>query len=355
MNNEQAINQNNNNIKRPFFNTRDKAGGMIFLCFILLTALGVLAITYYADGSELSYKKVFPRGLFMAGAASACGALLGLLFGIPRSNKETQKHNVSNSALDNGNNLKHFFHNTNLEEISDWLTKMLVGVGISQLALAGTTSSELALKLSIALDGSQESGAFALGLVIYHSVTGFLFSYLIARLYLLEVFSDAEETIDKRLLNVESMIKKVPESIEKIERNALEVAETSRKEINQTNTLSETLRKMHANLYIPYSGYQTTLELADSYMKEYTEPKNSSFWIYVACAYGQQYRDELIGEVTDSKSKELEAKALNAVQKALEYDPLSKPLLQYLFSGTDPRENDLASFRDNPDFRNLLG
>ncbi|GAB4016937.1 hypothetical protein GCM10028808_47010 [Spirosoma migulaei] len=63
--------------------------------------------------------------LIIAGAAYIFGYLLGFLFGIPRS----VKFNKPNSSGDDPKEEKRLFDdNTNLEEISDWLTKIIIGL-----------------------------------------------------------------------------------------------------------------------------------------------------------------------------------------------------------------------------------
>jgi len=63
----------------------------------------------------------------VAGGAFGVGGLVGFLFGIPRSlaGIKTEDDKSQSGA---------YRANTNLEEISDWLTKILVGVGLVQFA-----------------------------------------------------------------------------------------------------------------------------------------------------------------------------------------------------------------------------
>jgi hypothetical protein len=79
--------------------------------------------------------------------------------------------------------------NTNLTDISDWLTKIIVGVGLVQL---GKIKSQLKVAanfvaggLASARNANQASlASFALGIILYFSVLGFLSSYLLARVWL---------------------------------------------------------------------------------------------------------------------------------------------------------------------------
>src|SRR5882757_3103298 len=86
--------------------------------------------------------RVFALGLLFAAACTASGWLLGLLFGIPRSLARPQP--VGPAAGPGGaaapapagaaaSPTPPTRTNTNLEDISDWLTKTIVGVGLTQL------------------------------------------------------------------------------------------------------------------------------------------------------------------------------------------------------------------------------
>ncbi|CAD6547827.1 hypothetical protein ACFQ3P_25820 [Paraburkholderia sabiae] len=80
--------------------------------------------------------------------------------------------------------------NTNLEQISDWLTKIIVGVTlveskevIGQLQAAGHVIGQAL--------GGEQSDSFAMALLIYFFTSGLLGSYLLTRLFLQRAFSDA--------------------------------------------------------------------------------------------------------------------------------------------------------------------
>lgn len=68
-------------------------------------------------------------GLLLALASVMVGVLVGFLFGIPRA-----LQNAGTGGAEAG--WGRYSTNTNLEQISDWLTKILVGVGLVELARA---------------------------------------------------------------------------------------------------------------------------------------------------------------------------------------------------------------------------
>jgi hypothetical protein len=90
-------------------------------CTLLIATL--LAINFYKDSPVF----VFTNTALLILATSISGFLVGFIFGIPRSVRfrfDKTKDKFSN--LDNSENF--LADNTNLEEISDWITKIIIGL-----------------------------------------------------------------------------------------------------------------------------------------------------------------------------------------------------------------------------------
>ena len=144
--------------------------------------------------------------LLWGGACSAVGWILGFLFGIPRtlSGQPEQQGNqaiaaVQESSADSGAPAKASVTiaprtnsvNTNLEQVSDWLTKILVGVGLVEWANVKPALVSSAATIAESLGGPYWN-SFALALMIYFVVTGFLGSYLLTRLFLQKLLTTQE-------------------------------------------------------------------------------------------------------------------------------------------------------------------
>lgn len=119
--------------------------------------------------------------LLVAAAAMASGALLGFLFGIPRS-LQTDRTTGSPDTAPLG-------QNTNLEQISDWLTKILVGVGLVQLGTIGAAAGRLINSISAAFEPMAGAKVIAAALLVLSSVAGFMISYIGTRTWLFQMFS----------------------------------------------------------------------------------------------------------------------------------------------------------------------
>ena len=143
----------------------------------------------------------------VAGAASACGALVGFVFGIPRSLQGSGggstaaasgsvtgagEAGAASASQPNSRNDAHYGANTSLEQISDWLTKILVGVGLTQLTQLPGALESYAAYIGAALPGMTGSAVFVGAFTLHLTVCGFLAGYLWTRLKLGEALSKAD-------------------------------------------------------------------------------------------------------------------------------------------------------------------
>lgn len=171
-------------------------------------------------------------GLLVAGAFLLGGGLLGFLFGIPRSLAQDSirlpspeegvaesEAGKSISTATRGGDLGRgggYAANTNLEQISDWLTKIIVGVGLVQLYKVPGLLFRLTEFLKLGSDTSQ-GAALEVGVVFYFSISGFLVGYLWTRLFLAAEFSKADilaRGIDRRIGRIEESASRRHEAIQ---------------------------------------------------------------------------------------------------------------------------------------------
>ena len=176
--------------------------------------LGTLLL-YASQFSAQEMVSVVATGVMVLGAGILVGGLLGFLFGIPRTLQGGGPPADRGSVDATDAREPAYLVNTNLEQISDWLTKILVGVGLIQLGKIGSGSGRLVDFLAGGLGGLPSSRVLAAGLVAYSTVAGFLTGYLLTRLYLTPAFKRAD---------VEGLRSRV-EKAEKVSRQAQEAAE----------------------------------------------------------------------------------------------------------------------------------
>jgi hypothetical protein len=81
--------------------------------------------------------------------------------------------------------------NTNLEQISDWLTKIIVGVSLVNSERVGTAMWQAATQIGLSLGSGASKTSLALAIIVYFSVVGLLGGYLLTRLFLQPAFNAA--------------------------------------------------------------------------------------------------------------------------------------------------------------------
>lgn len=178
---------------------------ILIACFFL----GLLTVLLFSLRS-LSLSTIISvagAGLVLSAGMFFLGGLLGFLFGIPKKLQDPGFVPTPDSGQGTSQNTNdsrpHYQTNTNLEQISDWLTKILVGVGLTQLTTAPDQLEKYSVALAPSLGGLPNGGAFAAGLLIFFTINGFLVGYLWTRRY----FAHELEQSEIELENLERMAK----------------------------------------------------------------------------------------------------------------------------------------------------
>jgi len=171
--------------------------------FILLYSLQSLGAGFLGVGV---FVRIASVGILAAGASLFLGFVLGFIFCIPRTAKPSGSAAAS-ASTDGKPSSDSFPHstavavsavetNTNLVDISDWLTKILVGVGLVELNKIPSGLQRLAEFMGPGLRECESnaclgsSKAFAIAIVIFFFGAGFLIGYLWTRLYFQRALSE---------------------------------------------------------------------------------------------------------------------------------------------------------------------
>ena len=158
--------------------------------------VGLLAVFGYAFSSGQTTTvnvHIAATSTIVAGAFALLSFGGGFLFGIPKS---LQADAASVATPTPGVPMRgRLVTNTNLEQISDWLTKILVGVGLTQLVNVGPALWTLASQFK-RFFGGNVSEVFIVGMVLYFTAAGFLSGYFWTRLFLAGAFSLADRGLE---------------------------------------------------------------------------------------------------------------------------------------------------------------
>jgi hypothetical protein len=120
-------------------------------------------------------------GILFGGAAFICGVMLGYLFGLRPSGQTKSADGQTSAALPQ----------SNLEEIADWLTKLILGAGLVALTKLPAPILKFVTFMSKGVDptpaakttpvGAEGNPAIALAIMGFFSTCGLLYGYLWTR------------------------------------------------------------------------------------------------------------------------------------------------------------------------------
>lgn len=165
----------------------NKSNESINIFILVLFGIGIFIIGIYSMNHSESWIW-FCMSILIALTTSLIGSFFGFLFGIPRVNSEF-----------NQSKEKAFVANTSLEDISDWLTKIIIGVSLTQLYKIPNQLYLLAKQIVLGVGAVTQpinrsfDISFVISLILFYSILGFFFAFFYARLELKKKFVDVED------------------------------------------------------------------------------------------------------------------------------------------------------------------
>lgn len=320
---------------------------------------------------------------FMAAAAPfSLGVFIGFLFGIPKTRQEP--------PLRDGERAHPVQPNTNLEQISDWLTKILIGVGLTQLTQIPRELQGVAEYLAHSIGGEANgaSGVVA-AILVYFSIAGFLWGFLVTRLILEPELGRHEPDPDAvtRLLNAKppnadgqevdehdaaELLRFSPSKLStpeqliawgraKLEQDPAKALPALGKALSTAPRDRRAVENLvFASLYAPPpEGFTRAIEVARGFLGKAGHsdaPEDADLYAYLASAYGQHYRWAREHQEAPEQLAEIRTRAIDAIKRALALGPHWRPLLRNLAQpAAGSREDDLAALAQDPELRSLLG
>jgi hypothetical protein len=176
---------------------------------IILVLLGVLIVLIFgANPSGQATIFIWMLACLLA------GTFIGFLFGIP---KVVQTNTGTTATPTNAGEGAPGYQqqvNSNLTEISDWLTKIIVGLGLVNLTKFPPYLSAIAniLAKGLVTPPNGVALAFAYGTILCYTTLGFLFGYITTRIYLAGAFSEADQNALRRIAEKTDEIKGTAQS-----------------------------------------------------------------------------------------------------------------------------------------------
>ncbi|MDH7447170.1 hypothetical protein [Aquimarina sp. 2201CG14-23] len=168
-----------------------------------LLIFGFILLILYSIISEPHWTTVLSTLSMVMLASFSVGALIGFIFGIPRTLQENITEGVKS--------------NSNLEQLSDWLTKIIVGVGLVESKEVFELIGGLAEKLSSGFTNAPLGYSIIASTLIFYFFGGFFISYLWSRILLERIFMENMDT-ERRIAALEET-KDIQDEINELQSN----------------------------------------------------------------------------------------------------------------------------------------
>jgi len=156
--------------------------GVLAIAVVMLLAMIVvsiiLTVTTHDGGAGVTAFLLFV-------AAAAVGAVLGFLFGLPRARVSDLPGSATPTST-------FYLTNSNLIKVSDWLTTIVIGLGLVNLGKVVPALRSLGHALHDPLGGLAYSGAAGISVLIVGTLAGFVLDYLWTSIRVRELLEEAE-------------------------------------------------------------------------------------------------------------------------------------------------------------------
>lgn len=199
---------------------------MVVIGFALVLFLGANHIKTRISSTDISpawgnlirYLVSTGVGFLIAGAFFSAGGLIGFLFGIPKL--------LQNTALSDDYikaNRPLLVQNDNLVQVSDWLTKIIVGVGLTQLMVIPRKIYSLGNYLGVSFSSESVVDATgrnsAIAIILYFSIIGFFSTYLWTRLFFGKLLLENENELREDLAAAKTETRHVQRQLKTVEKD----------------------------------------------------------------------------------------------------------------------------------------
>ncbi len=353
---------------------QDWAGRRLLTNIILAGFVAVVVYGLFANASRVLIPVIWALGTL------ALGTLTGFLFCLPRIRQgeaddraadrgdPSNPNDAANAKRPpaRGGNGYDLDINTNLEQISDWLSKIIVGLGLVELRQI--PGHLVGLSDYIAKDmGDPSARAFACGLVLFFAVCGFLYGYLYMRLILSHRFREADQKskgLDRQKLEVSA-----GEALDMFEIVNAEIAGLQAERADATqHEVDDAIRHLEAARKLQPGRRKTNMLLGVLYAtkkKDYTRgvqicaetieamrrsnsltDKDEADFLYNIACFRISEANELPAD--NPRKAELETQSFQYLERAIQKSPALKQL------AGEPEQREWDAVRARPDFQRIV-
>ncbi len=174
-----------------FFRREGINSNFIFIFSTLIASLLVClcVVAIYAYSLHSKSLEAFSTLFMVVISSYAIGNILGLIFGMPKTVQEQAEKSSSKKQLT-------YNINTSLEQISDWLTKMIIGAGLVELKDITAFLANISKEISADI-GHENAQSIVIASILYFMILGFFVTYFSTRLYIANALAAANAELQE--------------------------------------------------------------------------------------------------------------------------------------------------------------
>ncbi|SHH04841.1 hypothetical protein SAMN05443663_105109 [Flavobacterium defluvii] len=209
----------------------------ILKSFLISLTVGLIGVVGFPLSSNVSGFSLIFIGILLGMASLGCGFFTGTLFGMP-------KRNTTDSS--------DYTLNNSLVEISEWLTKIIVGLGLVNLKQIPKYLNSLGQFLKQDSNGQSYVDIYAMCILVYFSILGLYIGYNYMRLVLSLKYKTVDDNMLKELVKVNEKLEETKNENEKLK----EVTTVLQDEVDVKGNVTKELLKIANKPEIPIEDIQ---------------------------------------------------------------------------------------------------
>jgi tetratricopeptide (TPR) repeat protein len=240
-------------------------------------AAGAIGIIGYTLSLPQGGWKLLFLSILLASAAYISGFFLGFLFGIPKRNTDAESaYNLS----------------TNLVDISDWLTKIIIGLGLIEIKRLPGYLQSIGVYIQNSTGGEDSIKVYSVCCIVYFSIFGLYYGYNYMRLFLSGQFKEADDNLLQnraKLSERGDVLNKQNLSPDSIDKSAIKTVSEYNELLKSTKTEEDyTFEDWYYKGIEAYDKkeYNKTIAFMRSAIEKDTRAKNApDAYLYIGLSY----------------------------------------------------------------------